>query len=59
MPLDDAAEVGVGGKRAEGLPPVAAQAGGAEGVGDGIVAVADERRDVSRAGEPDDDRVFA
>ena len=42
--VDDAAEVGAGGQGAEGLAPVAGEAGGAEGVGDGLVAVADQQR---------------
>ena len=42
--LDDAAEVRAGGEGAEGVAPVAAEAGGAEGVGDGLVAVADQQR---------------
>ena len=42
MALDDAAEVGAGGERAEGVAPVAGEAAGAEGVGHCLVAVADK-----------------
>ncbi len=40
--IDDAIEVEAGGESAEGLAPVAGEAGGDEGVGDGLVAVADQ-----------------
>ena len=38
------AKSSAGGEGAEGLAPVAGEAGGAEGVGDGLVAVADQQR---------------
>src|SRR5258707_14586608 len=44
MAVDDAGEVGVGGQGAEGLAPVAGEAGGAEGVGRGLVAVTHQER---------------
>jgi hypothetical protein len=43
VPLDDPAEVRIGREGAEGLAPVAREAGGAEGVGDRFVAVADQQ----------------
>lgn len=42
VPLDDAGEVGACREGAEGLAPVAGEAGGAEGIGHRLVAVADE-----------------
>ncbi len=42
VPPDDATEVRARRQGAEGVAPIAGQAGGAEGVGDGGVAVADE-----------------
>ena len=48
--VDDAPEVGAGGEGAEGLAPVAGEAGGAEGVGDGFVAVADQERGLEGEG---------
>ena len=53
--LDDAAEVGAGGEGAEGLAPVAGEAGGAERVGGRLVAVADEQRALERDRHPLDD----
>ena len=57
--LDDAAEVGAGGQGAEGLAPVAGEAGGAEGVGDGLVAVADQERGLQGERHPLDDAAGA
>ena len=55
MPVDDPAEVGAGGKGAEGLPQSPDEARGAEGVGDGLVAVADQQRGLQGEGHALDD----
>src|SRR5438445_12664674 len=57
--LDDATEVDPRGEGAEGLAPVAGEAGGAEGVGDSLVAVADQQRGLQRDRHPFDDAAGA
>ena len=47
------------GQRAEGVAPVAGEAGGAEGVGDGLVAVADQQRGLQGDRHPLDDAAGA
>ncbi len=44
MAVDDAAEIGAGRQGAEGWPPSPPRPGGAEGVGDRLVGVADQQR---------------
>lgn len=48
MAGDDALEISAGGEGAEGLAPVAGEAGGAEGVGHRLVPVADQERGLER-----------
>src|SRR5438128_1975205 len=55
MAVDDARVVVARGQGAEGLAPVAGEAGGDEGVGDGLVAVADQERALQGERHPLDD----
>ena len=55
MPLDDRGEREPGRERSVGASALAAEAGRAERVGDGRVAVADEQRALEAEGEPFDE----